>query len=171
VFGPKFRPGRVVFWQLLTTKQEVEMTRRKRTEAETNNITTLLRSGLSHGEVARRTGWSQSTVSNVAKQEGIENVNPAPSTALRAKRDYDKANRREVGNLLFDRIVEIATSCEDARGIKDCAVAYGVVLDKFRLEDNEPDNITEQRASKLNLEEEFRKIDQQLAEELKDKEH
>jgi hypothetical protein len=32
------------------------MTRRKHTEAETNNITTLLRSGHSHGEVARRTG-------------------------------------------------------------------------------------------------------------------
>jgi hypothetical protein len=52
------------------------MTRRKHTEAEGNNITTLLSSGLLHGEVARRTGWNQTTLSPVAKQEGIEKVDP-----------------------------------------------------------------------------------------------
>ena len=56
--------------------------------------------------------------------------------------------------------------------MKDLVTALAILVDKRRLEDGEAGKISEQRTSSgvLNLDKEFTKLDEELAEELKRKE-
>jgi IS30 family transposase len=70
------------------------------TDEEREKILELLREGFSHGEVARRTGRSQSAVSALAKEYSIEPVYRMPKAQL-AVREYNKVERLNLLNLMF----------------------------------------------------------------------
>ena len=142
------------------------------TDGERDEILDLLRAGHSHNEVARRTGRSQTKVSNLAKQYSIAPVNPAPSKAIKASVDYCRAERQNLINLGFEKIQDLITSQDlTARDMKDLATAAGILIDKRRLEDGEATGRHEQRYSReLNLEQEFRRLDEELKRELRDDE-
>ena len=73
------------------------------TDSEKEFILSLLREGYSHNEVARRTGRSQSAVSNLAREHGIAPVNHMPK-AQAAAREYNKLERANLLNLAFDKV-------------------------------------------------------------------
>jgi hypothetical protein len=140
------------------------------TEEERKKMLELLREGFSHGEVARRTGRSQSAVSALAKQCSIEPVNRMPKAQL-AAREYNKVERRNLLNLMFDKAsVLLDRSDLTARDFKDLVTAIAICIDKRRLEDGKAGEIREQRTSSsggLDLDKEFSKLDRELAEEHK----
>lgn len=130
-------------------------------------IQTLLLEGRSQGAVAKEVGVSHTTVNNFAKEKSIKPSRVAPRAAIEAKKQYDLTGRLELSNELFDRIrALIADPGTRARDIKDLALAYGICTDKRRLEEGESTSRSEQHFSKgLNLEEEFRALDDRLEQE------
>ena len=142
------------------------------TDSERETILGLLSQGHSHNEVARRTGKSQAAVSDLARKHSIEPVNQMPK-AQAAAREYNKLERANLLNLAFDRVKALITRDDTtARDMKDLVTALAILVDKRRLEDGEAGKISEQRTSsdRLDLGKEFRKLDEELAEELKRKE-
>ena len=142
------------------------------TDSEREKILALLGEGYSHGEVARRTGRSQAAVSDLAKKHSIEPINRM-LRAQAAAREYNKLERANLLNLAFDRVQSLIIREEiTARDMKDLVTALAILVDKRRLEDGEAGKISEQRTSsdRLNLDKEFRKLDEELTEERKRKE-
>jgi transposase-like protein len=145
------------------------------TDGERDRMLSLLREGFSHCEVARRTGRSQSTVSALAKEYGIQPVNLMPRVQ-QAARDYNKVERRNLLNLAFDKAGDLLERRDiTARDFKDVVTAVAIAIDKRRLEDGEAGEISEQRtgsssSGRLDLNKEFSKLDREIAEEMKRKE-
>ena len=140
------------------------------TDEEREKILELLREGFSHGQVARRTGRSQSAVSALAKEYSIEPVYRMPKAQL-AAREYNKVERLNLLNLMFDKASELLDRSDlTARDFKDLVTAVAICIDKRRLEDGKAGEIREQRTSSsggLDLEKEFSKFDRELGEEHK----
>ena len=147
------------------------------TPEERAKIVALLREGgQSQGAIARLVGRAQSTVSSLAAQEGLSAPrHKTPVQANHARRHYAKEQRRE----LLDKFLSLAEAMIDAGGmspreVRELAQGIGTAIEKRRLEDDEAGSITETRSGRshhakpLNLEEEFRKLDEQLKEELRE---
>jgi hypothetical protein len=139
-------------------------------DSEKEKIIDLLGEGLSHCEVARRTGRSQSAVSALAKQHGIEPEQRMP-LAQQAAREYNRLERMNLLNRAFDKAGELLERKDlSARDFKDLMTGIAIGIDKRRLEDGQAGQISEQRASTsgvLDLDKEFRKLDEELTEEHK----
>jgi transposase-like protein len=144
------------------------------TPEERAKIVTLLKEGgRSQGAIARLLGRAQSTVSSVAAQEGLSAPRQrTPIQANHARRVYAREQRRE----LLDKFLSLAEAMLDAGGmspreVRELGQGIGAALEKRRLEDDEAGSITETRSGHphhsklLNLEEEFRKLDEQWEEE------
>jgi hypothetical protein len=140
------------------------------TDEEREKILELLREGFSHGQVARRTGRSQSAVSALAKEYSIEPVYRMPKAQL-AAREYNKVERLNLLNLMFDKASNLLDQSDlTARDFKDLVTAVAICIDKRRLEDGKAGEIREQRTSSsggLDLDKEFAKLDRELAKEHK----
>lgn len=135
-----------------------------------DQVEQMLRAGRPPSEIRDTLGVSTSTISNIRRERGIEGVDSQTlRNAREAKARYDLEGRRELGNELFDKIRDaLNTPNLTLRDLKEGALAYGILVDKFRLEDGEATGRHEQRYSReLNLEEEFKRLDQQLVEEAK----
>ena len=114
------------------------------TDNERETILGLLSQGHSHNEVGRRTGRSQTAVSDLARTHGIDPVNHMPK-AQAAAREYNKLERANLSNLAFDRVQALITRDDiTARDMKDLVTALAILVDKRRLEDGEAGKISEQ---------------------------
>lgn len=139
------------------------------TDSEREAILSLLSQGHSHNEVARRTGRSQTAVSDLARKHSIEPVIRMPK-AQAAAREYNKAERANLLNLAFDKGRELLERNNlTARDFKDVVTGLAIAIDKRHLEDREARTVSEQHASSgsLDLDKEFGKLDAELAKELK----
>jgi hypothetical protein len=91
--------------------------------------------------------------------------------ANHARRVYAREQRRE----LLDKFLSLTEAMIDAGGmspreVRELGQGIGTAIEKRRLEDDEAGSITETRSGhpqhgKLNLEEVFRKLDEQIEEE------
>jgi len=143
------------------------------TPEERAKIVSLLKEGgLSQGAIARLVGRAQSTVSSVAAQEGLSAPrHKTPVQANHARRVYAREQRRE----LLDKFLSLAEAMIDAGGMspreaRELVQGIATAIEKRRLEDDETGSITETRSghphhsNPINLEEVFRKIDEEWAE-------
>jgi Trp operon repressor len=137
-------------------------------------VEALRRGNLSHRELAKQFNRAQSTISKIARDAGITSTHRRKRTpaASDVESTYDKQERvnfadRFIG-VLDGMITDGGLSPKDAREV---AQAAKVVLDARRSEDVEPEGAETHTSSArggapvLNLEEEFRRIDEQLEEE------
>ena len=143
------------------------------TPEERAKIVSLLKEGgLSQGAIARLVGRAQSTISSVAAQEGLSAPRyRTPIQANHARRVYAREHRRE----LLDKFLSLAEAMIDAGGMspreaRELVQGIGTAIEKRRLEDDEAASITDTRSGhpqhgKLNLQEEFAKLDAQFEEE------
>lgn len=136
------------------------------TEAERKRIADELRSGKTPYRVAKDAGRSRTTVCKIAGDLGIELDVQRVKKASEARRDYAQAERLILLNEGFDKAREILANVGLADDLKDWAVAVGTLIDKRRLEDGEVTDRHERRTGGIDLEEEFRKLDTELAEEV-----
>ncbi len=138
------------------------------TTEERSRIKELLLSGLSHNSIAREVGRAQSTISALAQREGITPVNRTPLSAIERRKDFALEERLEATGELMAKVLEIARSAKSGREIKECSVAWGVLCDKRAIMEGLPSSRTETRSTQgpgtINLEEEFRKLNQELRE-------
>ncbi len=141
------------------------------TSYEKQRIQTLLDDNHSHNEIAKILGRSQSTVSTYAKREGYSPLpERTPTVANQARREYGKAKRLELLNLVFEKGEEMLNSADlSARAFKEVVTGIAIAIDKSRLEEGSPNSVHETRASGgsphpngINLEEVFRKLDEEI---------
>jgi IS30 family transposase len=135
-------------------------------------ISLLKEGGLSQGAIARLVGRAQSTISAVAAQEGLSAPrHRTPVQANHARRVYAREQRRE----LLDKFLSLTEAMIDAGGmspreVRELGQGIGTAIEKRRLEDDEAGSITETRSEhphhgRIDLEEVFRKLDEQIEEE------
>ncbi len=148
------------------------------TPEERAKIVSLLREGgLSQGAIARMVGRAQSTISSVAAKDGLSAPrHRTPIQANHARRLYAREQRRE----LLDKFLSLAEAMIDAGGmspreVRELGQGIGAALEKRRLEDDEAGSITEARSGHprpgvINLEEEFRKLDELAKQERREQE-
>jgi transposase len=139
---------------------------------ERARIRALLLAGQSHNAIAKQVGRSQSTISAFASREGISPVNQAPRAAIERRKEFALEARLEATGELMAKVLEIAETASTGREIKELSIAWGVLCDKSAIMEGLPANRTETHTSSaragspvLNLEEEFRKLDERLEEE------
>jgi transposase len=142
----------------------------KLTTEESSRIRALLLAGMSHNAIAKQVGRSQSTVSAFASREGISPANQAPRAAIERRKEFALEARLEATGELMAKVLEIAEQATTGREIKECSVAWGVLCDKSAIMEGLPANRTETHTSTggpgvgkgLNLEEEFKALDDRL---------
>ncbi len=143
------------------------------TTEETTRIGEMLDEGRSHNSIAKELGRAQSTISEYAKRQGYSPLpERTPRVANQARRDYARAERIDLLNTAFATGEEILKRGGlTAREYKEVMTGIAIGIDKRRLEEGEPDSVRETRSGHphlqgtINLEEEFRRIDEQWAEE------
>ena len=142
------------------------------TDEEKVLIRELLEDEQSHNSIAKQVGRSQSTISEFAKREGYSPVpERTPRVANQARRDFAKVERLELLNQAFEIAADmLERGGLSAREFKELMTGVAIGIDKRRLEEGEPNSVHETRSGhphhdKLNLEEEFAKLDAQLEEE------
>jgi IS30 family transposase len=142
------------------------------TDEEKVLIRKLLEDEQSHNSIAERVGRSQSTISEFAKREGYSTLpERTPRVANQARRAFAKAERLELINLQLEVGKGKLESGElSARDYKEVTTAIAIGIDKRRLEEGESNSVHETRSGhphvkSINLEEEFRRIDEEFLEE------
>lgn len=107
------------------------------TEEERDRIIAYLKSGKSQGWIAGKVGRNKSTVSRIAKVQGIDSNVAATKKATDAKRDYSRVERLKLLNEGFDKARELLGHISEVKDLQAWTVATGTLVDKRRLEDGE----------------------------------
>ena len=135
---------------------------------ETIRIREMLDNGQSHNSIAEQVGRAQSTISEFAKREGYSPLpERTPRVANQARKDFCRAERLELLNRAFETASEmLERGGLSARDFKELMTGVAIGIDKRRLEEGEANSVHETRSGdphhgkRLNLEEEFRKLDE-----------
>jgi len=102
-------------------------------------VVRAVQAGGSYRTVARTFGVSPAAVGKIARAAGVGD----PARRLRTKRAtaafvrYAKAERTALLDELFNRVRALAPSVTKPQGMKDLALATGILIDKARLEEGE----------------------------------
>ena len=136
------------------------------TTAEMEEIDRLLQSGMSQKKIAQQVGRAQSTISLHCKRTGQVPTHRAPSEAIARHSELSIERRIERTGRLMDRVMDIAEKATAGREIRECSIAWGVLVDKLNILEGRPSNISESRSARaagtIDFAEEFRKIDQAI---------
>jgi hypothetical protein len=137
---------------------------------EMSEIRERLGANQSHNSIAKKLGRAQSTISEFAKREGISPLpERTPRVANEARKGFALEARLEATGELMAKVLEIAAHAESGREIKECSVAWGVLCDKRAIMEGLLSSRTETRSTQgpgtINLEEEFKRLDEELLEE------
>ena len=100
-------------------------------------VALLQEHGGNQRKTAKLSGRSQPAVRQIAIEEGITSINSAPKKANDARRDYSRAERRELLNELFDHAREMLPNIKDAKELQALTITIATAIDKMRLEDGE----------------------------------
>lgn len=116
------------------------------TEEEIREIISLWDdgNGLSHGQIARRLNYNQSTITRVinklcgpnrdAQGHAHESEHQCKTKHAReAKRTYDRERRLALNDRLFERLELFLEEKVTARDYKDLMISYGILEDKRSL--------------------------------------
>ena len=115
---------------------------------EKQRIRTLLEESWSHNKISKELGRSQSTISGFAKREGYSPLpERTPHVANQARREYGKAERRELLNQAFETASQmLERGGLTPRELKELMTAVGISIDKARLEEGAPNSVHETRS-------------------------
>lgn len=137
------------------------------TEKEIREIINLYDNGngLSHGQIAKKLNYNQSTITRAINnffkrnQDTEGNAYDASThathqcktkNATNAKKTYDKARRIALNDRLFTRLEELITDAEiSASNFKNFVISYGILEDKRSLLDTSQTGNDDDLLSKL----------------------
>ena len=136
------------------------------TPAEMQRIDELLATGMSQKKIAQQVGRAQSTISLHAKRTGQVPVHRTPTEAIARHSELSIERRIKRTGGLMNKVLEIAEKATSGREIRECSVAWGVLIDKLAVLEGRPSNISESRSGRgpgtIDFAAEFRKIDEQI---------
>ena len=102
-----------------------------------DRIISLLHEGHGCNEIARQVACSPSTVTKLARAEGVTFERSQTKKATVARRDYAQAERLELLNAGFDKARELLDDLTTPNHLQSWTVAVATLIDKRRLEDGE----------------------------------
>ena len=105
-------------------------------------IIEAINEGNSLNKVAKKFKRSVATVSKYAKENGIDVEHSQTKKAVETASKWNKARRFELIGKFFDKLRDVIQVTSDPRELKDLSTALGIVIDKARLEEGEPTEIT-----------------------------
>lgn len=109
-------------------------------EEEEKAILEALESGKTTREVAKEYDRSPSTISDVAKRNGLDLAERSETKkAAIAKSCYAAEDRIKLIGELLNKAKSLLKTCENARDIQYLATAIAIGIDKRRLEDGPGD--------------------------------
>jgi hypothetical protein len=111
-----------------------EKTKNHMTPKERARLVDLLKEGKSFYYVRKKTGRSLGTVRRVAAQEGISTPNPECQAMTIARRIYAIEERIKLSDEALDKARELLYECETPKDLQHWAVAFGILVEKRRLE-------------------------------------
>src|SRR5215210_8114787 len=144
------------------------------TQAERDRIDQLLALGMSHNKIAAEVGRAQSTVSAYAKKTGQTPVHRTPIEAIERRIDLSIEKRIEHTAEIMGKVLEIVRAATTGREVKEASTAWAILIDKLNILEGRPASISESRSTRggegstMNLQEEFERIDRELAEEARE---
>lgn len=105
-------------------------------------VLAALKQGESQNAVARRLGYSPSTVNHIARSNGIRShsekkVSPEEAETAAALADYCLERRVALLNKVFDQAEQMVPTATTPHKLQALAIAIGILIDKRRLEDGE----------------------------------
>ena len=111
-------------------------------EEEKMAIIEATKKGNSCTSIAKKFRRSKDTVRRIANEEGLDFVRNATKKATEAASKWNKARRFKLIGKFFDKLTDIIQVTSDPRELKDLSTALGIVIDKARLEEGQPTEIT-----------------------------
>ena len=102
---------------------------------EEADILAALDAGISTQKVAKQFNRAQSSISRVAKRNGVNLDRSRTKKAIQANKAYGLIRRLETSNRSFRKYEELLARCDNANDFKNLAIAYGIITDKRILED------------------------------------
>jgi len=111
-------------------------------EEEKMAIIEATKKGNSCTSIAKKFRRSKDTVRRIANEEGLDFVRNATKKATEAASKWSKARRLELIGKFFDKLRDVIQVTSDPRELKDLSTALGIVIDKARLEEGQPTEIT-----------------------------
>ena len=105
-------------------------------------IIEAINEGKSCTSIARNFKRSTNTISRIANRNGLDFTRAITKKATEAANKWNKARRFELIGKFFDKLTDIIQVTNDPRELKDLSTALGIVIDKARLEEGEPTEIT-----------------------------
>ncbi len=105
-------------------------------EADEKKILEALESGRSVRDVGKEFGRSHSTISDVAKRNGLDLADRSETKkAAVAKSCYAAEDRIRLVGELLNKARELMVTCTGARDLQSLAMVIAIGIDKRRLED------------------------------------
>jgi transcriptional regulator with XRE-family HTH domain len=98
---------------------------------------------LSYRQVAARHGVGASTVAGIAHRERISRPSAQQVIAAALRHGYDRAERVRLLDLAFERVELLLDNVDDARALQQVVAALATLVDRRRLEEDEPTARTE----------------------------
>lgn len=105
-------------------------------------IIEAINEGKTRNSIAREFKRSPGTITNIAQKNGLTFDQTPTKKAVEAASKWNKARRFELIGKFFDKLRDVIQVTSDPRELKDLSTALGIVIDKARLEEGEPTEIT-----------------------------
>jgi hypothetical protein len=111
-------------------------------EEEKMAIIEAIKEGKTRNSIAKEFKRSGSTISEIAKENNLSFDRSPTKKATEAANKWNKVRRFELIGKFFDKLRDVIQVTSDPRELKDLSTALGIVIDKARLEEGEPTEIT-----------------------------
>jgi transcriptional regulator with XRE-family HTH domain len=106
------------------------------TDEDLQIVTSMYKDGRPQREIAEKLGVSQSYISLLVNQLGLPGTvkgRPKLRRAAGATIEYNRERRIALNDAWFKKIEELLRAAHDIKGIRDLAIAYGIIEDKRHL--------------------------------------
>jgi IS30 family transposase len=120
------------------------------TKEEEKKIIEALNKGKSINKVAKELKRSSATISKYARKNNINIEYVVSKKAHEANSYYSKVNRMNLLRKGFEKAEELLTNAVEYRDFKDWSMAVAILIDKQRLEEGEPTEISRSNVNSQN---------------------
>lgn len=109
---------------------------------EEKSIIKAIKAGKKRNEIAKQFKRSAGSISRIAKKHDMNFDRSITKKATEAKQYYSKQDRMNLLKKGFEKAAEMLQNAKGFRDIKDWSMAVAVLIDKQRLEEGEPTEIS-----------------------------
>ena len=120
------------------------------TKDEEMAILKAIQEGSSISKVSKEFNRGKASISRILKKNKIKTERSKTKKATEAKQFYSKQDRMNLLKQGFEKAADMLRNAEAFRDLKDWSMAVAILIDKQRLEEGEPTEITKGKMENTN---------------------